>query len=152
MSWACCRTSEKCQLWPLAFRAVAGPTDRWQLGSTSMAVPGSQWAGRRPEFVAVCGPSASVTSQGFVPPVPLPSSCDLISRAPGESQGSPPLLPGSARHSHLFFVSRMNRRKRRPSTRNTHCRRPRRSARCRHPTCRLWSESPPLSLPLGLLR
>lgn len=108
---------------------------------TPMAVPGSQWAAGRPEFLAICGPSARVTSQFLVLPLPLLSSFDLMSRTPGESQGSPPLLPGGPRHSHLFFVSRMNRRKRRPSTRNMLCRRPRRSARCRHPTCRLSSES-----------
>lgn len=53
----------------------------------------------------------------------------------------PPLLHGGPRHSRVFFVSRMSRKKRRLSTRSTRCRRPRRSARCPHPTCLLSSES-----------
>lgn len=62
----------------------------------------------------------------------------------------PPSPSWGARHSHLFFVSRMNRKKKRPSTRNTLCRRPRRSARCLRPTCPRSSESAvPASLPPG---
>ena len=60
------------------------------------------------------------------------------------------LLHGDPRQRHLYFVSRMNKKKRRPSTRSTHCRRPRRSARCLHPTCLPSSESlSPRHRPLG---
>lgn len=51
------------------------------------------------------------------------------------------LLRGDPRQRHLYFVSRMNRKKRRPSTRSMRCRRPRRSARCLLPTCLPSSES-----------
>lgn len=60
----------------------------------------------------------------------------LLGRAPGAA-----LLHRDSRPVPLCFVSRMSRKKRRLSTRSTPCRRPRRSARCLHPTCLPSSES-----------
>ena len=83
---------------------------------------------------------ANLTSLCLLSPLPSCSSPLLSPALLGRAKG-PPLPCGGPRHTHVFLVSRMSRRKRRPSTRSTHCRRPRRSARCPRPTCPLSSES-----------